>query len=165
MTLNIGKQFPFIKGDTFMKKLISILLCVLFLFSFAGLTVSASEARLVSEEIQYLDNGDYIVTRIYEDAISPLANVKSGQKKQDYYVGNKHIFSVTVNGSFSYTGSTATATSAASTVAIYNADATYVSKNAYTAGPNAVASGTVKYSGSNRTLTVQLTCSGNGTLS
>lgn len=132
------------------------------------ISASAAETELilVSSDTTYLEDGSYIVTEIFVNPVQTLASTKSGMKSQHYYSPSKvHVFSVTVTGTFSYTGSSATATASTSTVNLYTTGATYVSKNAYTAGAVAVASGTVKYEGVKRTLTVQLTCSGNGTLS
>ena len=99
--------------------------------------------------------------------IFAAATSKSGSKTKTYYsASNTAIFSVTVTGGFSYTyGVSASATSSVATVYIFDSSATFVSKNAYTSGATAYATGTVKYRGNSATLTVSLTCDKYGNLS
>ncbi len=126
----------------------------------------ASDSMMVSSSsIEYLENGDYIITELFVSpssfrASDGIAATKPGQKTATYYnsVGTK-IWSVTVDGMFQYTyGVSATATSASATVNIYVASATFVSKSASTSGNTATATGTVRYSGVNTTKSVSVSC-------
>lgn len=137
----------------------------IFVSSFA-VYASAKEPKdlLISRSIEYLDNGDYVVTEVYKPIAQPLSGT-SGYKSSTYTASSgTRVFVVTVYGTFNYNGSTSSATSASASVDIYNANASFVSKNAYTSGASAYATGTVKYGGINISRTVSLTCDKNGNL-
>ena len=115
--------------------------------------------------IEYLDNGDYIITEYAQDlsrGLSPnsIMATKPGTKTATYYnSAGTRIWSVTVDGTFSYTyGVSATATGATATVNIYAAGATFVSKSASTAGNTATATGTVRYNGVTTSKSVSVSC-------
>lgn len=82
-----------------MKKLfVYLLLIACFLFPNCNTTTAAP-----NYEIQYLDNGDYIITEFYTtDAV--LRTSISNFKKATYYASDRTpIFSVTISASFNYT--------------------------------------------------------------
>ena len=115
--------------------------------------------------IEYLDNGDYIITEYAQDlsrGLSPnsIMATKPGTKTATYYnSAGTRIWSVTVDGTFSYTyGVSATATGATATVNIYAAGATFVSKSASTTGNTATATGTVRYNGVTTSKSVSVSC-------
>lgn len=151
-----------------MKRILALMMSLI-LFT-VPLTVGVSAAnipnRLVSSSTEYLENGDYVITEIFEPSIQMRAG-KTGAKTLTYYnsAGNA-VFAVTVNGTFSYTyGSSSSATGASAVVDIYNTNAKFVSKNAYTSGASAVAVGNVRYNASNASKTATLTCDRYGNLS
>lgn len=149
-----------------MKKFISVVLASL-LFISCTVFVSAKEPQdiLVSRTVEVLENGDTIVTELYENAIQPRTG-KSGHK--DYTYRNSSgtaIWGVTVDGTFTYNyGVSSTATSATATVKIYSSNADFVSKNAYTSGNTATATGTVSYNASVMTRSVSVSCDKYGNL-
>ena len=160
-----------------MNRLISVLLIISLLVGSLACVVSASEIPTVTKysTIEYLDNGDYIVTELVVDLpnapsqekVQETRATKTGSKTASYYnsAGSK-IWSITVTGTFSYTsGSSSTATNSTATVNIYNSNAKFVSKNAYTSGSTATASGTVSFMATPTTKSVSVTCDKYGNLS
>lgn len=149
------------------KTTITLILCLcIFACTVCAQSVSTSGTLLSSTTYVNAD-GSYIVEEIIEYTNpNTRASTKSGSKTATYYTSsNKKIFAVTVTGTFSYSGSSATAESASATVTIYNSSASYVTKSAYTSGRTAYASGTVKYYGLNYSQDVALSCSNTGVLS
>ena len=149
-----------------MKKLISLALVIVLIFaSFLMIPVSAKESdenEIV--EYEYLADGSYFVTTVRQS--EPTRGTVSGNKTASYYnSSNNLIWAVTVYGSFTYSGYSATATSASGAVDYYVTGASLVSREAYTSGASAVAKATVSYLGYERTRTVTLTCDRNGILS
>lgn len=155
-----------------MKKWVSLLLTMLiFAVPLSGIA-QAQERQdvLTSTTIEYLENGDYIITELNHPLYSwqTMANsyTKPGSKTSTYYNSSgTAIWSVTVNGTFTYTyGVSATAASATASVNIYNSNASYVSKSAYTSGNTATATGTVKYNGLSTSKSVSVSCDKYGNL-
>ncbi len=149
-----------------MKRFLAFVLTMLLLFSsFSMAAFAAPVDKLISTTTEYFDDGSYVVTNVYENAIQPRTG-KTGAKEATYYTANgSRVFVVTVNGTFSYVEAvTSAATGATATVSIYSNKASFVSKNAYTSGASAIATGTVNYSGDTITKTVTLTCDKYGNL-
>lgn len=160
-----------------MKRVLCMFLTAILLVGSLVSVVSASEAPTVTKysSIEYLENGDYIITELVVDSSDSPFRVKGqetratkqGTKTATYYnsAGTK-IWSVTVDGTFSYTyGVSATATGSTATVNIFVNGATFRNKNAYTTGNTAIASGTVAYNGVSTTKSVSITCDKYGNLS
>lgn len=151
-----------------MKKFLSLGIILLFVIGCLAIPVSAQHisAENVTTKTEILEDGSYFIV---ETGIYPTytrASAKSGYKTATYYTAsNVAIWAITVNGSFSYTGSSSTATSASCTITRYDSNTSTVSKNAYTSGSSAVGTATVKYKNINTDKTVQLTCDKNGNLS
>lgn len=146
---------------------IALVLCLcVFACTVCAQSVSAT-GTLVSSTTYVNADGSYVVEEIMEYSNpNARASTKSGSKTATYYTSsNERIFAVKVTGTFTYTGSSATAESASATVSIYNSSASYVTKSAYTSGRTAYASGTVKYYGLNYVQDVALSCSNTGVLS
>lgn len=149
-----------------MKNVISTFLCFLMICSFVTVPVIAAEPEdvLVKRTVEVLDNGDTVTTEIYECAIQPRSG-KTGYATTTYKNSDgTSIWSVSVKGSFTYNGSTSSATSAEATVTIYSNTAIFVSKNAYTSGNTATATGTVKYKLVQTTRSASVSCDKNGNL-
>lgn len=153
-----------------MRRVVSILLAAILLIGSFASVVGASEAPTVTKysTIEYLENGDYIVTELVIDSSDAPFQVKEqesratkqGSKTAYYYnsAGTK-IWSVGVTGTFSYTyGVSATATSSSATVNIFVSGATFKNKNAYTIGNTAIASGIVAYNGVSTSKSVSVSC-------
>ncbi len=144
-----------------MKKLLSILLIATLIVGCCSLSASAQEPQdiLLSRTVEILDNGDSVVVELYKNAIQPRTGT-SGHRTYTYYNSSgAQIWSVTVNGTFSYTyGVSSTATGASAVVNIYDSRASFQSKNAWTSGNTAWASGTVKYNGVQATRNAKISC-------
>ncbi len=144
-----------------MRRTIILFLSLMLFVLPSSITASAAEAEMivVSSSTEYLENGDYIVTTVYQNAIQPKSGT-SGSKAAIYYSSDGvRIFAVTVTGTFTYEyGSSVSATGASCLVGIDHPDAQFVSKNAYTQFHTAVGEGTVNYRGDIATLTVTLSC-------
>lgn len=150
-----------------MRRIVSIFLAVVIMTTFGTVAnANSSTETLVSQTVETLDNGDTITIELYE-CYGKLRTTKTGHKDYTYYnaTGSK-MWSVTVNGTFTYTsGVSSKATSASATVNIYNNNVDFVSKNAYTSGSTATATATIKYNASNMTRSVSVSCDKNGNLS
>lgn len=112
-----------------MKKLLSAtLMLILFLCVFTNEKVKAkdyTDTEIVSYEKIELGNGLYKEITVFEnhDIHSTRAtSSKSGYKTASYKSGNTTLWSITVNGSFTYNGNTSSCTSASSSAASYNSN-------------------------------------------
>lgn len=150
-----------------MKKILSLILVLALFVSVLSLGVSAQEPKdiLISRTEETLDNGDVVIIELYENAMQPRTG-KNGYKVYTYTSGGKTIWTLTVDGSFTYTyGVSSEATGAKATVRLYDSNAKYVSRNAYTSGNTATATGTVAYNGISVTRSVSISCDRYGNLS
>ena len=155
-----------------MKKQINILMTILLLFLLLNINVSAASAPVSHENIIVLENGEYIVETITEEAVLNRAtNTKSGQKNMKHYSSdNELLWSATLKGTFTYTGSRATCTASSITYTIYDDNWKITSAVASKSGNTAKGDVTAKrYVLGIPTKTVErtitLTCSSSGVLS
>lgn len=149
-----------------MKKVFSLLMTAVFLISVLSVCVSAKEAEdiLLSRTVETLENGDVVTVELYESALQPRT-WKTGYKVYTYNSNGQAIWDLKVDGTFTYTyGVSSQATGAKATVRIYDSKASYVSKNAYTSGSTATATGTVTYMLSVITRSVSVSCDKYGNL-
>lgn len=148
------------------------LLCILLTFSFLFTNINSCKAYNSSIQKEYLGDGYYFETEIYQNDLELLSSSKttSGSKKVSYKHDDTVLWTVTVKGKFTYNGNSATCTS--STVeTTCPSSAWKISKKSSSKSANkAIASAT----GKNYLLgvciqtvskTVTLTCSANGKLS
>lgn len=164
---------------------IVLLLTAIALFTIMPFTAFAGkyEAK-VSEETTYttyLDDGSYYVeTFTYSPEAIEMSSVslqaatsssKSASKSVTYYSSdNVALWKASVNGTFTYNGTTSTCTKASHSVTIYNSAWYKYSGSAYASGNKATANITMKkkFLGivtSTRSATLTLTCDKNGNLS
>lgn len=120
---------------------------------------------MLSKTVETLDNGDTIVTELYRSLVQPRSGA-SGHRTVTYRNSSgAAVWNVTVYGTFTYNyGVSSTATSATATVNIYNSNAKFISKNAYTSGNTATATATVTYSAMTTTRSVSVSCDKYGNL-
>ena len=122
------------------------------------------------ENIVYLSDGGYMITVVTEEkehaSVFSATQTKSGSKTSTVYsaTGNK-LYSLTVHGTFSYNGTSATANSSSYSYSDESPLWNFSSASSYCSGATATASGTFKSSLTSKTLSVSLTCSASGTLS
>lgn len=107
-----------------MKKILSLimvfaLMCSLTVSSLAVVNNNEVSAR---SDIEYLEDGSYIVTEItvgFSDFSVAAASTKSGSKTIKHYDSNNELqWTATIKGTFSYTGSTAMCTASSITYSI-----------------------------------------------
>lgn len=150
-----------------MKRIFSLLICILLLGSMIALPVAAEEEDqiVISQTVEDLGDGCYYIETITVPSIQPYSNTVKGTKRATYVVSEQSIFTVAVHGTFSYDGNSSSATDASGTITTYVDGVEIEDKDAYTSGASAYASATVRYQGVRLTKTVKLTCDKNGNLS
>ncbi|MDE5974852.1 MAG: hypothetical protein K2G73_09335 [Eubacterium sp.] len=155
-----------------MKKIISLLSVILMIAVLCPNTALANDEIVTDSYIEYFDDGSYIVTRITESTITTFAaKTVSKSKSADYYESdNTKAWTVTLNATFSYTGSSATCTNATTSSKIYNDKWKVTSAVPSKSGNKATGTFTVKkyalglpIKTVNKTLTI--TCSNTGVCS
>lgn len=150
-----------------MKKIITIL-TILSSILFLSFPVFALEQK---KEIIQLDNGYYLETIIEETPTTRASNQKTAKKTGNYKnAQGTTMFSVTVTGTFTYTGSSSTCTKSVASATSKNANWKISSKSASKSGNKATAKATAKRyvdgtAVETQNCTVTLTCSSNGSLS
>ncbi len=131
---------------------------------------SAVEATETKTTIEYLDNGDYIETIITYYETNTRAATKSGSKTTNYKNSSDEImWSVTVNGTFTYNGTTSSCTSVSRSAAAYDSSWSIKSSSCSKSGNCATATATATQKliigSKDYTQTVNLYCSPYGILS
>ncbi|MBQ8001751.1 MAG: hypothetical protein IJ298_11270 [Ruminococcus sp.] len=150
-----------------------IITLVLTLIMGAIFCLPANAAQTVEKTettIEYLDNGDYIETTITYYETNARVATKSGSKTSTYSGSDGEAkWSVTVNGTFTYNGTTSSCTSSSRSTSVYASNWSIKSSSASKSGYCATATATATYKvllvSSDYTLTVNLYCSPYGILS
>lgn len=157
-----------------MKKIICSILSFVCIISIYSTSVSALESLSNSYTyIEYLEDGAYIETTItqnYTSIYTRTTNTTSGSKKVSYINNNIVLWSVTVSGKFSYTGSSAVCTSASVSTTCSSGDWKVSNKSSNKSKNTAIAKATGKKYFLGLCIqtvdrTVKLTCSSSGKLS
>lgn len=126
----------------------------------------AADAPDTTVSVRYLENGDYIVSELTQYPTLTRSSTTSGEKSDTYHTADgKRVVTLTVYGTFSYTGSSSEATKADYSVTRHTSEATINSKRAYTSGKNAIAKASFTCSDVSDSMSVKLTCSSTGELS
>lgn len=152
-----------------MKK-IGALLIALTLLMFPNIVVEASSVTSNIAEIQYLDNGDYLETKITIEPSRLRASTRTGSKTTTYKnASGVAMWDVTVRGTFTYDGRSSSCQSVSGSATSYSKN-WKVSYSTSKSGNKATCTGTGKhYSGSSLvgsyTKNVTLSCDKNGILS
>ncbi len=155
-----------------MKKLISLLSVILMIAVLCPNTAFAEEKVVTDSTIEYFEDGSYIVTELSESTVTTFAaQTKSSYKVSHFYNSNNvKEWTVRLDAAFSYTGSSATCTSAKTSYTIYNDAWKVTSAVPSKSGNKATGTFTVKkyllgvsIKTVNRTLTI--TCSNTGVCS
>lgn len=150
-----------------MKKIILILMCISFILPFSTTNTSALDYT----EIEYLENGCYIITTIKEENTLRSTKTKTGTKTKNFYNDNNQVmWSVSVRGTFTYTGSSSKCTSSTVSTTCPGSTWKILSRNASKNGNKATATATAgQYIGGQLSYkvstSVTLTCSASGKLS
>ena len=103
------------------------------------------ELILVSETVEYLEDGSSIITSVYEELVTTRRNLydKAGSKVYRYRNADGEVlWTLTVSGEFRVIeGASVTCTSASCSTAIYNDNWNCTRKSASPSGNQAVANG------------------------
>lgn len=149
-----------------MKKIVTLFFTVFCCSALMVFQAAAYDARANTTRIN-LPDGGYIIEEI--DDASPTvraATTTSKTKTHTRYTASGHaLYSVSVTGTFKYTGSTSWSTGASASVTIYDSDVIYVSKSSSYASNYATATGSITYLGNPESHTVTLYCDKNGNFS
>lgn len=156
-----------------MLRFFSLLLSVVLFFAPLVPTAYCAELPVpytASDSVIQLPNGMYIVSEICEEentaSLWATNQTKSGSKTNTLYsAGGTKLASVTVRGTFTYNGSTASATNSSYSYSIYDSAWSFSSGSSSYSGATATAKCTFKFLGLSESMTVSLTCSPTGTLS
>ena len=122
-------------------------------------------------EYEYFDDGSYLATTVTVYAGISRSSTKSGSKTTTYNDSTGAVvWSYTVNGTFTYTGSSATCTYVSDTYSVNSSNWSVISHSCSKSANNAVGTATAKCSVSGVIkntvpLSVTLTCSPTGVLS
>jgi len=155
------------------KHLLAIIFSVVFVFTFLNPTLCASAIHIPgndSKDVIYFPDGSYIITEIHEESTSfytlEARQTKRGNKvRTAYSKDGEKLGSLTVYGTFTYNGTTATAESASYSHTVDASGWSFSGGSSYCSGATATASGTFKCLFESKTLTVSLRCSASGVLS
>lgn len=155
------------------KRLLTMLIIALFASSLSIPTVYATECPIEytrDEDVVYLPDGSYVITTISDEnghaSTFSTTKTKNGSKTSTVYSATGSAqYSLTVHGTFSYNGSSASARSSSYSYTDESPLWDFLNASSYCSGATATASGTFKSSIQSKTLSVSLTCSADGTLS
>lgn len=162
-----------------MKKLITtLLISALFISTVFCIPANATiTLENTQTTIELLENGDYIETVIScvtdkkgFDYSTYATQTKTGKKTSSYKNSSGTVlWSVSVTGTFSYNGSTATCTSKSHSATSYSSSWSIKSVSSTKSGNSATANAVATHRGATGTtdysMSVTLRCSANGTLS
>lgn len=147
-----------------MKKIIVALVLVF------SLMAMPKAYALEKTNITYLENGYYIITTDMDYAPRSANTVSRGRTNTVYNADDEKLYSITLNATFTYNGTSATCTSATPTAKVYATTWKNVSKTATKSGNKCTAQGVFSqyYNGhtiDTDSISVSITCSPTGVLS
>lgn len=158
-----------------MRKVLSFLFAVIMIFSVTSVFACAEDSYVViSESIEYLEDGSYIVSTLVVENDKPVAratNSKTGSRTSVLYNSdNEPMVTLKLTATFNYTGSSATCTAASTSYTIHNSYWKVTSATATKSGNKATGNYTSKkylLGIATQTInsTITITCSNTGTLS
>ena len=120
-----------------MKRCFSAILAILLLVCLLPCNTLAAEPTTANESIEYYADGSYLVTTITE-SVSRASGTKTQSKAQSYYDSSDNLeWKITLTGTFTYNGTSATCTSASCNVDVYASNWYLISKSASKSGNTA----------------------------
>lgn len=151
------------------KKHIGFFCFILALCFCLGFSAYAAEPEeiLISQSTEFYEDGTSCVISVYQDIPSTRASgTTTGHKDYDYKdERNVIVWTLTVHGSYSYNGVSATCTSVSCGYSIADSSWSRVSTSKSRSGNTATAYGTFAKGGQNQSASVSLSCDANGNLS
>lgn len=146
-----------------MKRVVSVLMLVFFLFSVLPM---AGAAEAVSEERIELGDGYYLIAETFQSGARASKSVSGSKPYTCYDDAGTALWKVTLYGTFTYTGSSATCTASSISTTIYDSSWSTGSKSASKSGNKATGSATMKKSTVKSVpVSLSLSCSASGSLS
>ena len=146
-----------------MKRVVSVLMLVFFLFSALPM---AGAAETVSEERIELGDGYYLIAETFQSGTRASKSVSGSKPYTCYDSAGTALWKVTLYGTFTYTGSSATCTASSISTTIYDSSWSTGSKSASKSGNKATGSATMKKSTVKSVpVSLSLSCSASGSLS
>lgn len=146
-----------------MKRVVSVLMLVFFLFSALPM---AGAAEAVSEERIELGDGYYLIAETFQSGARASKSVSGSKPYTCYDSAGTALWKVTLYGTFTYTGSSATCTASSISTTIYDSSWSTGSKFASKSGNKATGSATMKKSTVKSVpVSLSLSCSASGSLS
>ena len=146
-----------------MKRVVSVLMLVFFLFSALPM---AGAAEAVSEERIELGDGYYLIAETFQSGARASKSVSGSKPYTCYDSAGTALWKVTLYGTFTYTGSSATCTASSISTTIYDSSWSTGSKSASKSGNKATGSATMKKSTVKSVpVSPSLSCSASGSLS
>ena len=146
-----------------MKRVVSVLMLVFFLFSALPM---AGAAEAVSEERIELGDGYYLIAETFQSGTRASKSVSGSKPYTCYDSAGTALWKVTLDGTFTYTGSSATCTASSISTTIYDSSWSTGSKSASKSGNKATGSATMKKSTVKSVpVSLSLSCSASGSLS
>lgn len=146
-----------------MKRVVSVLMLVFFLFSALPM---AGAAEAVSEERIELGDGYYLIAETFQSGARASKSVSGSKPYTCYDDAGTALWKVTLYGTFTYTGSSATCTASSISTTIYDSFWSTGSKSASKSGNKATGSATMKKSTVKSVpVSLSLSCSASGSLS
>ena len=146
-----------------MKRVVSVLMLVFFLFSALPM---AGAAEAVSEERIELGDGYYLIAETFQSGARASKSVSGSKPYTCYDSAGTALWKVTLYGTFTYTGSSATCTASSISTTIYDSSWSTGSKSASKSGNMATGSATMKKSTVKSVpVSLSLSCSASGSLS
>ena len=150
-----------------MKRIFCGMLVLILAFGILPIAASADPGE---REIIYFEDGSYLVSEVIPVSTRASGTI-SGTKPYTYYSNDgRALWKATLNGTFRYTGSSATCTSASINVSIYDSSWYTISKSAEKSGSSATGSASIGMKSAGVTIktvpvSMSLTCDANGKLS
>lgn len=148
-----------------MKRVLCAVMTLMLVFCVLPVSAFASE-----NEIIYLDDGSYITVETITSGMRASGSVSGGKQYTHYGNDGGSNWKAVLNGSFTYTGSSATCTSSSVNVTIYDSSWYVISKSASKSGNQAIGSVTMGEKADGVTVmkvpvSLSLQCDPNGNLS
>lgn len=132
----------FRKGWNNKKRIVSVLLLVFLLLSLLPVMCMA-ETESGERTVAWFDDGSYMTETVTESPMRASGS-KTGTKTRTYYSSRgTALWKVTLTGSFTFTGTSATCTSSSCSATMYDSSWYVISKSSEKSGNTANASATI----------------------
>ena len=146
------------------KRLISLLLSTL-LFCSCTVAFAAQAPDMPNVETIYFEDGSYLcITTTVQESYARSSKIRAS-KDYDYYTGGKLSIRYTLNGMFTYDGSTSKATDVSTQVYFYQSGWSLSSQSKYCSGNRVYGTATFSGPSGDKTLSGSITCDKDGNIS